>query len=138
MLKHTEERTYGRSACKYIKSLFSFFLLKYKKLTIGVKARPSTKEEGEEEENKQRRVTVATAVRLSISKETRLTSACQNKSRAAGFGFILNDVIFLASVVLFFFSTKKRNKTVIYSSPNFKTTSRGQTTSRTTELQLLP
>lgn len=64
MLKHTEERTYGRSACKYIKSLFSFFLLKYKKLTIGVKARPSTKEGGEEdEENKQRRVTVATAVR---------------------------------------------------------------------------
>lgn len=30
VLKHTEERTYGRSACKYIKSLFSFFLLKYK------------------------------------------------------------------------------------------------------------
>lgn len=44
------------------KITFSFFLLKYKKLTIGVKARPSTKLGGEEEEeNKQRRATVAPA-----------------------------------------------------------------------------
>lgn len=111
MLKHTEERTYGRSACKYIKSLFSFFLLKYKKLTIGVKARPSTKGE-EEEENKQRRVTAATAVRLSISRGTRSTSVCQNKSRPAEFGFILKDVIFLPSV-FFLTSLKKTTKRIL-------------------------
>lgn len=93
MLKHTEERTYGRSACKYIKSLFSFFLLKYKKLTIGVKARPSTKEEREgggeeEEENKQEgysgdgRPTVQQSVKIKV------------QDREAGFGFILTDKFF--------------------------------------------
>lgn len=108
MLKHTEERTYGRSACKYIKSLFSFFLLKYKKLTIGVKARPSTKEEreggGEEEENKQEgysgdgRPTVQQSVKIKV------------QDREAGFGFILTDkfFFFLSSFVLFFL--KKRNQ----------------------------
>lgn len=45
VLKHTEERTYGRSACKYIKSLFSF-LIKIQKLTISIKAWPSTKNRG--------------------------------------------------------------------------------------------
>lgn len=122
MLKHTEERTYGRSACKYIKSLFSFFLLKYKKLTIGVKARPSTKEEreggGEEEENKQEgysgdgRPTVQQSVKIKV------------QDREAGFGFILTDKFFFSFLLSFFFFLKKEIKSIIDFPTNFKPTPR--------------
>lgn len=45
VLKHREE-TYGRSACRYIKSLFSFSY-KIQNLTISIEAPPSTKNKQE-------------------------------------------------------------------------------------------